>query len=249
MKNGLVYLLILLFALSCKPTNNQVLVFTKTEGYRHKSIETGTQAIISYLAANGIKALATEEAQLFTEKNLSSYAAVIFLNTTGDVLDDTQQLAFQKYIQRGGGFVGIHAATDTEYEWPWYNQLVGAYFESHPQIQEATLSCVKVDDPCCQHLPEAWQLKDEWYNFKAMNPNLEVIMEIDETSYEGGKHGAKHPMVWKHAYDGGRSFYTAIGHRNETFQNEDYLLQLYEGILYAMGSPKRKRGTSTLSTL
>ncbi len=161
--------------------------------------------------------------------------AVIFLSTTGNVLNNAQQADFERYIQAGGGFVGIHAATDTEYKWPWYNQLVGAYFNGHPAIQSARLKVVQAQDPSCQHLPPVWPLKEEWYNFKSLNPDIQVLVEIDESSYEGGTHGKNHPMVWKHHFDGGRSFYTALGHKEETFSDPLFMQQLMAGINFAIG--------------
>ncbi|MGP4100658.1 ThuA domain-containing protein, partial [Nonomuraea sp. KM90] len=110
----------------------QVLVFSKTAGFRHDSIPTGLQAIRDLGAAGGFTVTATEDATAFTSANLAGYEAVVFLNTTGDVLDDTQQTAFQSYIDQGGGYVGVHAAADTEYDWPYYGELAGAYFKNHP---------------------------------------------------------------------------------------------------------------------
>ncbi|WP_432714670.1 ThuA domain-containing protein, partial [Pedobacter sp.] len=114
---------------------NKVLVFFKTSGFYHQSITAGKNALLQLGKTNGFDVDTTKDASLFNKQNLSQYAAVVFLNTTGDVLNDKQQLAFEQYIQSGKGFVGIHAATDTEYDWPWYGNLVGAYFLSHPKIQ------------------------------------------------------------------------------------------------------------------
>ncbi|MGH7678303.1 MAG: ThuA domain-containing protein [Gemmatimonadaceae bacterium] len=108
----------------------RVLVFSKTAGYRHASIEPGIAAITRLGGENGFGVDATEDAGAFTDKNLARYQAVVFLSTTGDVLDASQQKSLERYIRAGGGWVGIHAATDTEYEWPWYGRL--AYFSSHP---------------------------------------------------------------------------------------------------------------------
>jgi cytochrome c len=213
-----------------------VLIFSKTVEFRHNSIEEGIKSIKNLLESKNIQVDATEDAVFFNEDSLKQYAAVIFLNTTGNVLNNIQQADFERYIQAGGGFVGIHAATDTEYNWPWYNQLVGAYFEGHPAIQDANLKCIKKEDACCQHIPETWTFNEEWYNFKSINPDIEVLMEIDESSYEGGTNGVNHPMVWKHDYDGGRSFYTALGHKKETFIDPIFLQQVFAGIEFAMGN-------------
>jgi len=198
-----------------------------------------------FIESKNIQVDTTENAIYFTEDSLKQYGAVIFLNTTGDVLNSRQQADFERYIQAGGGFVGIHAATDTEYNWPWYNQLVGAYFDGHPPIQDATLETLNKEDACCKHLPETWSLHEEWYNFKSINPSIEVLMEVDESTYEGGTNGEKHPIVWKHHYDGGRAFYTAIGHKAETFSNPIFLQQVFAGIEFAIGENKLDYSKST----
>lgn len=238
LKHIMVFLLSCFLFFSCSKEKESVLLFSKTEAFRHNSIEEGVKSIVQLLESNNIQIDTTEDASYFTEDSLKQYAAIIFLNTTGDVLNSIQQADFERYIQAGGGFVGIHAATDTEYHWSWYNQLVGAYFNGHPAIQEANLKCVKKEDACCQDLPEIWSLEEEWYNFKSINPDIEVLMEIDESSYQGGTHGKKHPMVWKHHFDGGRSFYTALGHKEETFSNPLFLQQLLAGIDFAIGANK-----------
>jgi type 1 glutamine amidotransferase len=160
----------------------------------------------------------TRDAAAFTIDNLKKYKVVVFLNTTGDVLDNGQQEAFIKYIQSGGGFVGVHAATDTEYDWPWYNKLIGAYFLSHPaQQQEAVIDVVDKSNPATAMLPEKWKRTDEWYNFKNISTDLHVLAYLDETSYKGGENGPKHPFIWYHEFDGGRAFYTGVGHREDNY--------------------------------
>ena len=143
---------------------------------------------------------------------------MVFLCTTGDVLNPNQETAFERYIQAGGGYAGVHSATDTEYGWHWYGGLSGAYFNGHPeQQQEATLQIKTHDHPATKNLPDEWKRKDEWYNFKEMNPKVTVLLNIDENSYQGGTNGANHPVAWYHEYDGGRAFYTALGHTNESY--------------------------------
>ena len=230
------FILSLLFlSLSCKKETPKVLVFSKTKGFRHASIETGKTALMKIGMENGFLVDTTENADFFKRKTLQQYKAVIFLNTTGDVLNAPQQSHFERYIQAGGGFVGIHAATDTEYDWKWYNQLVGGYFKSHPKIQEATLNCVNHDHPATSFLDNTWIRKDEWYNFKSLNPDVEVLLTIDETSYEGGENEGNHPMAWYHEYDGGRAFYTGMGHTHESYQEPQFLQHLLGGIQYATG--------------
>jgi type 1 glutamine amidotransferase len=211
-----------------------VLVFNKTAGYHHTSIKQGQLAIIQLGNDNGFNVDTTSDASVFTKKGLSKYKAVIFLNTTGNVLNDDQQTAFEDYIRSGKGFMGIHAATDTEYDWPWYAKLVGAQFSDHPKQQEAKLLISDNTHGSTAHLPATWQRKDEWYNFKNINPAIHVVMRVDEKSYTGGKNGDNHPMAWYHEYDGGRSFYTAIGHTDESYTDTNFLKHILGGIRYVI---------------
>lgn len=215
--------------------NDRILVFHKTKGFYHESIPAGVEALRKLCQKNNIAVEATDNAALFNADGLAKYKAVIFLSTTGDVLNDTQQNAFQQYIRGGGGFVGIHAAADTEYDWPWYNQLVGAYFKSHPKPQKATVVVVDKNHPSTRHLPDKWTRADEWYNYKSITPGLNVLCRLDETSYEGGENGDNHPIAWYHDFDGGRAFYTGGGHTEEAFQEPDFLQHILGGIQYAMG--------------
>jgi type 1 glutamine amidotransferase len=210
-----------------------VLIFSKTAGYHHASIAAGIPAIIKLGHENGFSVDTTTNAALFTESNLKKYDAVIFLSTTGDVLNDDQQEAFKKYIESGKGFVGVHAATDTEYDWPWYGDLVGAYFKSHPKQQQATFHVVDRSFIATKHLPETWSRFDELYNFKYIAKGLHILITIDEKSYTGGENGENHPMSWYHDYDGGRAFYTELGHTDESYSDPLYLKHLLGGIKYA----------------
>ncbi|WP_407317137.1 ThuA domain-containing protein [Isoptericola halotolerans] len=215
-----------------------VLVFSKTAGFRHGSIPTGVAAIEQLGQDNGFTVTATEDAGAFTEENLEQYEAVVFLSTTGDVLDDTQQAVFEGYIEDGGGYAGIHAASDTEYDWPWYGELVGAYFAGHPAQQDAT---IKVEDhahPSTEHLPERWDRFDEWYNFRSdPRDEVHVLASLDESTYNAGgtAMGAEHPIAWCHNFEGGRSWYTGGGHTDASFSEPDFLEHLLGGIRTAAG--------------
>ena len=214
----------------------RVLVFSKTAGFVHASIGEGIAAVQKLGAANGFDVDTTKNAAYFQEDSLKKYAAVIFLNTTGNVLDYRQEAAFERYIQAGGGFVGVHAATDTEYDWRWYGKLVGAYFRSHPKTQEAKFIVKDRDFAATAFFTDTvWQRTDELYNFRNMNPDVKVLITVDESSYEGGTHGSSHPMSWYHDYDGGRAFYTELGHTAESYSEENYLKHLLGGIQYAIG--------------
>ena len=213
---------------------SRVLVFSLTKGYHHASIPVGIAAIQKLGVEHQFEVDTTTDAALFTVENLKRYKAVIFLNTTGDVLNEAQQESFATYIRSGGGYVGVHAASDTEYDWPWYNQLVGAYFKSHPKQQEAVLAVTDTTHISTRHLPKIWKRWDEWYNFKSIQPGLHILITIDEKSYTGGENGNSHPMAWYHEFDGGRVFYTELGHTNESYADPLYLQHLLGGIRYAM---------------
>ncbi len=216
----------------------KVLVFSKTESFRHQSIEDGKIAIAALGKKYDFTVDTTEDASYFKEKTLQNYNVVVWLNTTGDVLNDAQQLEFNRFIQAGGGYVGIHAAADTEYDWPWYGKLCGAYFNGHPNdpnVREAIVRKVDHNHASCQHLPEEWKRMDEWYNYKDIYPAINVLLNLDETTYEGGTNGENHPMAWYHEFDGGRSFYTGMGHTSESFEEENFLQLIWQGIDYAAG--------------
>ncbi|MCF6476076.1 DUF1080 domain-containing protein [Nonomuraea sp. MG754425] len=212
-----------------------VLVFSKTAGFRHDSIPAGVQAVRDLGAANGFTVTATEDAGAFTAANLAGYEAVVFLSTTGDVLDDTQQAAFQAYVDGGGGYVGVHAAADTEYGWPYYEKLAGAYFKSHPAIQQATVRAEDRAHPATAHLGPTWTRTDEWYNYRTNpRPSVRVLQSLDEGSYSGGDMG-DHPITWCHAQSQGRSFYTGLGHTAESYADPAFRGVLLGGIRYAAG--------------
>lgn len=212
-----------------------VLVFSKTTGFRHDSIEKGAETIKELGKQEGFAVEHTEDASVFSEDRLKQYKAIIFLSTTGDILNDDQQQAFEHYIQQGGGFVGVHAAADTEYDWPWYNKLVGAWFLSHPKQQDATIMVLDKSHPSTEHLADSWRRWDEWYNYKDINAEVKVLMKLDESSYTGGENGANHPIAWYHDFDGGRAFYTGLGHTKESYDEPDFRKHLLGGIVYAMG--------------
>jgi len=210
-----------------------MLVFTKTKGYRHKSIPDGVAALDSLGRANGFRITHTEDAAQFTTENLARYRVVSFLSTSGDVLNPAQQRAFERYIQNGGAFVGIHAASDTEYDWPWYGGLVGAYFDKHPKIQSAVLHVSDTTHVSTHGLPNPWHRRDEWYNFRTQPEDVHALITVDETSYTGGTMGLHHPLSWYHIYQNGRSWYTAMGHTQAAFREPLFLKHILGGILWA----------------
>jgi len=214
----------------------RVLVFSKTAGFRHDSIPEGITAVRQLGETNGFTVDATEDAAAFTSRNLRRYDAVVFLSTTGDVLDAAQQTAFEGYIRHGGGYVGIHAAADTEYDWEFYGGLAGAYFQSHPAIQPATVTVEDRAHPATSGLARTWNRTDEWYNYRS-NPRekAHVLASLDESSYTGGTMNGDHPIAWCQNYQGGRAFYTGGGHTKESYADPLFRQHLAGGIRYAIG--------------
>ncbi|WP_061965136.1 ThuA domain-containing protein [Demequina aurantiaca] len=217
----------------------KALVFSKTAGYTHTSIPTAIAAIEQMGEDEGFEVDSTDDAGAFTAENLEQYDVVVWVSTTGDVLDTTQQEAFEGYIQGGGGYAGIHAASDTEYDWPWYGDLVGAYFKGHPAQQNADVIVEDHAHPSTEHLPEVWTRFDEWYSFQD-NPrsDVHVLASVDESSYTGGTMGDDHPIAWCHNYDGGRSWYTGGGHTDASYSDPAFATHLLQGIRTAAGVEK-----------
>jgi cytochrome c len=227
------------------PDSPHVLVFSKTAGFRHDSIPDGIAAIQDLGAKNGFEVEATEDAGAFTDANLDRFSAVVWLSTTGDVLDANQQAAFERFVNDGGGYAGVHAASDTEYDWPWYGQLVGAYFKSHPSIQQATIDVEDHSHPSTAQLPNQWTRTDEWYNFRA-NPrqNVHVLASLDEASYQPGADAmGDHPFSWCHTQSAGRAWYTGAGHTKESYADPVFRGHLLGGIEYAAGMVAADCGT------
>lgn len=216
----------------------RVLVFSKTLGFRHDSIPDGIAAIRQLGSANGFAVDTTEDSARFTTDLLQPYQVVVFLSTTGDVLNSDQEEAFRNFISSGGGYVGIHAAADTEYSWPWYGRLIGAWFLSHPPVQEAVVRAVDSQHPSTQGLPNPWRRVDEWYDFQR-DPSAvaRVLLTVDEATYQGGGMGASHPISWASDFEGGRSWYSAMGHTKETYSDENFRNHLLGGIRWAARWP------------
>jgi type 1 glutamine amidotransferase len=213
-----------------------VLVFSKTAGFRHDSIEAATAAIIELGAEHGFDVVASEDAAMFSPDRLAGFDAVVFLMTTGDVLDASQQDAMEQYVDSGGGFAGIHSAADTEYDWPWYGELVGSYFDSHPAIQPATVNVEDPAHPSTAALPSPWTATDEWYNFRTnVRGTAHVLATVDEASYTGGTMGADHPVAWCRDVGAGRSWYTALGHTAEQWAIPEFRSHVLGGLLSVIG--------------
>ena len=220
------------------PTVPSVLVYSWTTGYRHDSIPAGLTVLTFIANERGWTLSASEDATIFSDSGLQPFNVIVFLSTTGEVLDAAQQAAFERFIRAGGGFVGIHSASDTEYDWPFYGGLVGAYFREHPAIQEAVIRVEDATHPATKGIPSEWRRTDEWYAFRENpRPNVTVLLTLDETTYAPGTAtmGADHPVAWYHEYEGGRAFYTALGHTSETYAEPAFLGHLAGAIEWAAG--------------
>ena len=224
-------------ALACQPAQAeglqgaQILVMSKTAGFRHASIPAGRAALLEIAGKEGFTITFTEDATQFNDGELERYDAVVFLNTTGDILDPAQQASFERYIGAGHGLLGIHAATDTETDggWPWYNALIGAKFKSHPAIQEARLIPSSPGS-------EEFRFTDEWYDFDDVSPNRRVLVEIDRASYDGSTATGREPIVWRTEFSGGRAFYIGLGHTDESFASPIMHDLIVQGLRDAVGA-------------
>jgi len=214
-----------------------VLLFSRTTGFRHDSIPTAIATLTELGASGGYAAEATEDPAAFTATNLARFQVVVFVMTTGDPLDDAGQAAFEAWIAAGGNYVGVHSAADTEYDWPFYGELMGAYFKQHPAIQQATVNVEVPDHPATAGLPSPWMRTDEWYDFRT-NPRATatVLITIDESTYQGGTMGIDHPLVWAHpTTGGGRAIYTEMGHTAESYADPLFRQHLVGAIRWAAG--------------
>jgi cytochrome c len=212
----------------------EVLAFTKTTGFRHDSIPAGLELLSQLGMEHDFTVTNAEDGADFTDENLAKYAVVVFMNASGDLLDETQQGAFERYIQGGGGYVGVHCASCAEDDWAWYGDLVGARFSGHPAIQEVTIKVENHTHPSTAELPDVWVRDEEPYNFE-MNPraNVTVLATFDESTYQGGTMGADHPIAWYHEFQGGRSWYTGLGHISQGYMEDNFVKLIRGGVLWA----------------
>ncbi len=219
----------------------EVLVYTQSDQYHQESLPVGIQAFEKMAREHRFGLTWTMDAGIFTDEKLKDFATVVFFNSKPDQFSEEQKAAFQGYIRHGGGFVGIHVASTTEGAWPWYNRLVGRIFTDHPRIQSGILEVMDPDFPATFHLPEKWIWTDEWYNFsEPTTEGLRDILKVDENSYEPTLGfgtpitgmGNFHPIAWYHEFDGGRSFYSALGHHPELYEDERHMEFIYGGIFW-----------------
>ena len=220
------------------PPLTRVVVFSRTAGFRHESIGVGIEVILQLGKRLGFAAVATEDpAQLVTW--LDGTDVVVFMNTTGDILDDSQQSVFESYLRHGGGFLGVHAASDTEYDWPWYGEVMGAYFAGHPRVQEAVVEVVDQAHPATAMLPKSWRRRDEWYNYRSHpKAGIRILATLDTNSYEGSTMGEGHPICWCQSVEKGRAIYTGGGHTIESFREPLFIAHLYGALRWAAGDDR-----------
>lgn len=226
----------------------KALLVTTTNGWHHESLHWGVVAMKELAARNFFDVVVFEDPNSFNEKFLEQFQVIIFLNTTGDIFNAEQQKVMEKFIQSGKGFVGIHSASDTEYGWEWYTKLVGRMFHIHPVIQTAKLQILDNKFPGLQGFADGKLWTDEWYEFgPELSTGLNYVLGVDETTYnpkvqwgekKGEGMGKLHPVSWYHEYDGGRGFYTALGHLPAIYSDKAFLDHLYAGILWAATGKK-----------
>jgi type 1 glutamine amidotransferase len=218
----------------------RVLVFSKTPGFRHDSIPIGIATIRRLGREHRFAVDQTEDERAFTDRNLARYDALVFLSTTGvPIARQEHRRAFRRYIRRGGGFLGIHAASSSFERWPWYVALVGASFRRHaPGTAAARVVVEDAGSPATRDVPRVWRRVDEWYAFRS-NPRgrVHVLATLDERSYDPGDAamGADHPIAWCHRYDGGRSVYTAMGHTSASYREPSFVAHLLGALEMAAG--------------
>jgi len=229
-----------LSAVAADAQSHRVLVYSKTTMFRHASITNGIAAIRQLGAANAFAVDATEDSSAFTAENLARYRAVVFLNTSGDILNAEQQAALRTYLEAGGGLAGVHAAVAgkvaTEGSWPWYVKLNCTEFTNHSAIVEAAIDVEDAANASTATLPKRWVRTDEWYNF-TVNPRgqVRVLASLDESSYKGGTMGRDHPIAWCRSIGRGRFWYTALGHTEASYTEPKFLEHLLGGIQIAAG--------------
>jgi type 1 glutamine amidotransferase len=215
-----------------------LLVFSRTTGFRHDSIPDGITALTTIARDRDWDLVASEDPTIFSDTGLAPFNVLVFLSTTGDIFTDEQKAAFERYIRAGGGYVGIHSASDTEFNWAFYGEVVGAFFREHPAIQPALIHVETNAHPSTATLPVEWRRTDEWYAFRTNpRPNVTVLLTLDETSYSPGTSamGTDHPIAWYHVYEGARAFYTALGHTRESYTEAAFLAHITGGIEWAAG--------------
>jgi type 1 glutamine amidotransferase len=221
---------------------DRVLVFTRTEGFRHASIAPGVRLV----RASGLRVTRTEDPRWFTDRRLRAFRAVVFLSATGDVLDRPQERALERYVRAGGGWLGIHGAADAPSAWAFHRDvLLGTEFIGHPPTQRATIVVEDADHPATRGLPRRWTRVDEWYSFRPSPraPGVRVLARLDESTYDPGRlrMGADHPVVWSRTAGRGRVLYTALGHTTGSYAEPAFRRHVLGALRWVRGSARARR--------
>jgi len=237
--------LALLFSGSLAAQQFKALLVVQTAGFQHESTFDAIPAIRKLAERHDFTLDLKQRTRKITEDNLMSYDVLIMVNTTGDIYSDDEQAVIEKFIRAGKGWVGVHAASDTEYDWKWYTDMVGHMFKIHPRVQTAMLDVVDNSFPGLNGWPKRMMWTDEYYEFKdgSRRPGFNYLITVDESTYDVNAnwgndnvatgHGDFHPMSWYHTYDGGRAWYTNLGHVPAVFTDKNFLDHLYGGIYWA----------------
>jgi len=225
-------------------SDKKVLIYTKNgEGYVHDNISASVDALTAICSTNNISADVTDDPSVFTIENLKKYRAIIFSNSNNKAFDtEEQRNAFSLFLQGGGGFMGIHSACASERDWPWFWAMVGGKFVRHPKFQPFTIKIIDGEHPSTEFLQDTWGWEDECYYLDNLNPDIHVLLAADLTTiddpdrevYPGNTFGDLFPLAWYHEYDGGRQFYTALGHQIEHYSDPQFLKHLEGGLLWAL---------------
>jgi len=221
-----------------------VLVYSGSTGYRHESIPSAVAALKTIGARAGYVVDATEDPEVFTAERLAPYKVLVLVSNSTDPkkpesewFTGARRDALQGFLKSGKGVIGLHAAADSHYGWGWYGQMIGGYFERHPKgTPKGVVMVIDSKHPATAKLPKSLERNDEWYYYKDLDPTLHVLVAIDpKTIGEGEPDVNLNPLVWCHDFGGGRVFYSALGHTNESW-SEPYMVDLMTGALaYAAG--------------
>lgn len=228
-------------AFAAAPKQKRVLIFSHTTGYRHASIEPGIKALVELGKRERVTVVSSEDPAIFSTAGLKGYDAIVFLSSTTDPkkpesewFQGDRRTALQNFVQRGGGIVGIHGATDSHYHWPWYQQMIGGHFASHPEgTPTGTVKIVDRTHRSTQGLPATITRSDEWYYFGDYNPEMHLLVTLDPKSI-GQADSNPNPISWAHSFKGGRVFYTAMGHTNESYSDPNFLKHVAGGLNWVL---------------
>ncbi|HEV8247185.1 MAG TPA: ThuA domain-containing protein [Polyangiaceae bacterium] len=214
-----------------------VLLFTRTTGFRHASLQPAVDALEALSRQEHWTITHSEDSTSFSHERLTRHHVVLLLNTTGNLWDAAQRAALEAFVGRGGGVVAVHAPAVIDFDWPWYERLIGTRFAGHPEPQRGIVVIEEADHPAMRDLPQRWEVNEEWYNFhENPRPRVKVLASVDERSYEGGKMG-DHPIVWCHDDLGGRVLYTGLGHDSAAYSDPLFMSHLARAVGWAAQRP------------